>query len=177
MKKLVLLLAVGSLLNYAAFAQKKDDKKSTETPSIGVGVDVAFPMGDLADVSKFGIGGTVKIAFPAGPGAVTVTTGYINFSGKDVTVGNLTMTTSSTYLIPFKAGYRLNLGQGFNIEPQLGYSAGKNSSGGFTYAAGLGYIINDQVDLSARYEGVSKSGSTLSFIGLRVAYNFSLGGK
>ncbi|HEX6916050.1 MAG TPA: autotransporter outer membrane beta-barrel domain-containing protein, partial [Chitinophagaceae bacterium] len=101
--------------------------------------------------------------------------GYVNFSGKDFTVGSTTFKASSTYLIPLKAGYRLNLGEGgFNIEPQLGYSVGKGGGGGFTYAGNIGYMINNQFDIAARYEGVSKDGSSLSFIGLRVAYSFGL---
>jgi outer membrane autotransporter protein len=181
MKKLVLILAIGAFVSLSASAQQKDENKKAEEPSISIGVDAALPMGDFADVSKTGFGGTAKFAYPAGPGAITVTAGYISFSGKSqtVNVGGTTMTISgsSSYLIPMKAGYRFNLGQGFGIEPQVGYSVGKNSSGGFTYAGQIGYLINNQIDISARYEGLSKSGTSWSFIGFRVAYNFSLGSK
>lgn len=181
MKKLVLILALATFVSVTASAQQKDEKKQADAPSISIGADVALPMGDFADISKTGFGGTAKFAYHAGPGAVTVTAGYISFAGKSHTVNvggtNMTITGSSTYLMPFKAGYRFDLGQGFGIEPQLGYSVGKNSGGGFTYAGQIGYLINNQVDISARYEGVSKSGTSLSFIGFRVAYNFSLGGK
>ncbi|HEX6914089.1 MAG TPA: outer membrane beta-barrel protein [Chitinophagaceae bacterium] len=173
MKKLALIIALGAF-GFSASAQNSDEKKTAAT-TLSVGVEAGLPMGTFGDVSSFGIGGSLKAAIPAGPGAVTVSAGYMNFSGKDFTVGSTTFKASSTYFIPLKAGYRLNLGEGgFNIEPQLGYSVGKSGGGGFTYAGNIGYMINNQFDIAARYEGVSKDGSSLSFIGLRVAYSFGL---
>jgi outer membrane autotransporter protein len=171
MKRLVMILSLGTF-GFSALAQNTDDKKPSGT-SMSIGVEAAYPFGKLGDVTSFGIGGSAKIAIPAGSGAVTLSGGYINFMGKEI--GNTGVKYSSTYFIPLKAGYRVNLGEsGFNFEPQAGYSVGKGSNGGFTYAGNIGYMINNQIDISARYEGISKSGTTLSFIGARVAYNFSL---
>jgi outer membrane autotransporter protein len=82
--------------------------------------------------------------------------------------------------MPFKAGLRYNLSSGgVYLEPQLGYTSisSKNSNnsntGGFTYAAALGTMLQ-AIDLSVRYEGVSRNGTTLPFIGIRGAYNFRL---
>lgn len=172
MKKLVfitLLLVVG----VATSAQQTNDKKKATT-GMSIGAELALPIGDFADISGIGIGGSAKLAIPVGDGNATLSAGYVNFSAKDFTVAGITVKGSSTYLIPIKAGYRFNLGEGgFNFEPQAGYSVGKNSGGGFTYAGNIGYLINNQVDLSLRYEGVSKSGGSIAMIGLRVAYHFS----
>ncbi len=172
MKRLVLIVALGAF-GFSASAQNTDDKKASTGTTLSIGVEAAYPFGKLGDVSSFGLGGSAKVAIPAGPGAVTLSGGYVNFFGKEI--GNTGVKFANTYLIPLKAGYRFNLGEsGFNFEPQAGYSVGKGSSGGFTYAGNLGYMINNQIDISARYEGISKSGTTMSFVGLRLAYNFGL---
>nr|MBA2329427.1 hypothetical protein [Flavisolibacter sp.] len=75
---------------------------------------------------------------------------------------------------------------GLYIEPQVGYGIygvkfkgggfdESESEGAFTYAFGLGYAMNG-LDIGARYQGASKDGSTLSLIGIRLGYNFTLGG-
>ncbi len=174
MKRLVLILALGAF-GFSASSQNTDDKKTTAGTTLSIGVETALPLGKFGDVHGFGIGGSAKVGIPAGAGAVTLSGGYINYSGKEYTAGTVTFKTSSMYLIPLKAGYRFNIGEsGFNLEPQAGYSLGKGSSGGFTYAGNIGYLINNQIDIAVRYEGISRSGGTMSFAGLRVAYNFGL---
>ena len=85
-------------------------------------------------------------------------------------------------------GYRANF-NGFFLEPQLGYSVvgGKlmtedeglmtTSEGSFMWAAGLGYVFNNKVEVSARYQLASKEGTNLGSFGLRLGYNFSLNGS
>lgn len=41
-----------------------------------------------------------------------------------------------------------------------------------TYAVGAGYLINEKIDISARYTIVSGDGGTLNHLNMRVAYNF-----
>lgn len=41
-----------------------------------------------------------------------------------------------------------------------------------SFGAGLGYIINEKIDLSARYLTVSSKGGSSSFLNIRAAYNF-----
>lgn len=174
MKRLVLILALGAL-GFSASAQNTDEKKASAGTTLSIGVEGALPLGKFGDVHGFGIGGSAKVGIPAGAGSVTISGGYINYSGKDYKFGTTTIEGPSMYLIPLKAGYRFNIGEGgFNIEPQAGYSLGKGSSGGFTYAGNVGYTINNQIDVAARYEGISRSGGTMSFVGLRVAYTFGL---
>jgi hypothetical protein len=177
MKKLITLLMLATAVSYSNISNAQDD--AGNSPSISVGVEVGIPTGDFGESHKLGLGGTVKAAFPViTNGDITVTAGYISFSGKDVAFfGKL----PAMNVIPLKAGFRYRFPGGFYVEPQFGYNIwkakGGESEGGFTYAGNLGYLINNMIDLSVRYEGTSIEGTTISHIGFRAAYSFSLGGK
>jgi hypothetical protein len=174
MRKVFLVLASVFALS-AANAQ-------TGKNQIGIGVDLGLPMGDFGDGSKLGIGGSAKYLHGVGSaGQVTLTAGYISFKAKDLDADE----SGSTSLLPILVGYRHNF-NGLYVEPQVGYSNLKvkysfggdsfsASTGGFAYAIGAGYAMEQGLDLGVRYQAVSKDG-TLSFIGFRVGYNFSLGG-
>lgn len=177
MRKVFLVLASVFALS-AANAQ-------TGKNQVGIGVDLGLPMGDFGDAAKLGIGGYAKYLHGVGSaGQVTLTSGYQKFSGKDLPEG----TSASFSVIPILAGYRHNFGGGY-VEPQLGYGiygskwdfgsfgSGSESSGAFTWAVGAGYAMEQGLDLGVRYQSGSKDGGTISFIGFRVGYNFSLGGK
>ena len=43
-------------------------------------------------------------------------------------------------------------------------------------AAAAGYVFNNKIEVSARYQTGGSEGSSVSIFGLRVGYNFSLGG-
>src|SRR5688572_15756184 len=149
MKKMFMLFAIGTVMSFSVSAQD-DDKKAAPT-TLSVGLEAGLPMGDFGKVYSFGIGGSAKVGIPAGPGAVTISAGYMTFSGKDLGGG---IKASGYSLIPLKAGYRFGLGSGFNVEPQVGYSVGESSTGGFTYAGNVGYMFSPAVDVALRYEGV-----------------------
>jgi hypothetical protein len=165
---MVMLTVITSL---GAYAQEA----TTPRPSISVGVEAGLPLGDFKEGWNFGIGGSVKGALPVASGtAITLSAGYMSFAGKSFgTEGKL----PSTSMIPIKAGIRYRFPAGVYFEPQLGYTKFKVgdlvSTGGFTYAANIGYLMDNGLDLSARYEAISKEGTT-SFLGLRLGYNFSL---
>jgi hypothetical protein len=143
-------------------------------PSLGLGLEVGVPIGDFNITQKPGIGGSAKFAFGVGTGtALTLSAGYISFGGRDVG-GGITQN-----FIPIKAGVRYKLGPvPFYLEPQLGYtsisaSGGAGGTGGFTYAANAGFLFS-KFDISARYEGVSRSGSSLAYMGIRAGFNIGL---
>ena len=174
--KRVLLVALGvTLFSAISFAQKGKNQ-------IGVAAEVGIPTGDVADVSKIGIGGSVKGLYGVGTaGQLTLTTGYIVFSGKDEIKDLFEADKISNSIIPVLAGYRHNF-SGFYAEPQLGYSFlnsrvkggdfdGKESDGAFTWAAGLGYVFN-KFEVGARYQSMHSDGESSAFIGIRVGYNF-----
>ena len=41
-----------------------------------------------------------------------------------------------------------------------------------SYAIGAGYLINEKIDLSVRYNIISSEGSASAYLGIRAAYNF-----
>ena len=160
-----------------SFAQKSDAKKNTDKASVSIGAEIGLPIGDLKETTSIGIGGSVKAAIPIFEGgAVTLSAGYMTFSGKTVTILGQSFKYGSLGMIPIKAGLRFIISEGFYGEPQLGYTlySGSGNSGAFTYAANLGYMVNNSFDISARYEAASKNSATLSFIGARIAYSFGL---
>jgi hypothetical protein len=174
MKRLVLLFALVTVVTFSALAQ---DEKKTAGTTLSVGAEVGIPSGDFGDFYKLGLGGSLKVAFPVVTnGSITLSAGYISFSGKEI-AGNKIAAINA---IPFKAGFRYNVGAGgFYVEPQVGYAIYKakgteGSEGGFTWAPNLGYTINKMIDLSARYESTSIEGTSFNHIGFRIAYNFGL---
>lgn len=182
MKKIFAIVIASVFITATGFAQKGNNK-------IGVGADLSFPTGDFGEAFKTGFGGYVKGMYGIGEaGQITFTTGYSGFKMKDA-IDEFKMTTS---IIPLLAGYRHNF-QSFFAEGQLGYGIygvkvkttmdefegleGKDSEGAFTWALNAGYVFNDKIEVSARYQSGHKDGSSQSLFGLRVGYNFSLGGK
>lgn len=214
MKKVkFLMLSLSILAATSVFAQKESKKDGN---AFSIGVDGGLPIGDFNKSNNFGIGGSAKAVFSIFEGgAVTLSAGYITFSGK----GSTTLTGYDTAgmptygkgasfnTIPIKAGIRFNIAEGFYGEPQLGVTIANTkvisidqnfnitnnsqSKSYFTYAAGVGYVVNNMVDIGVRYEGFSQkvpsysldqngnlttstSNKTTGFIGVRIAYNFSL---
>jgi len=45
------------------------------------------------------------------------------------------------------------------------------------WAAGVGYVFNNKIEVGARYQSGSNNGGTMAFFGLRLGYNFSLNGS
>jgi hypothetical protein len=173
MKKLLLVVVIAVFAAANSYAQKET---GVGRPSLSIGVDGALPLGDFKEGSNFGIGGTLKGALPVAKDLdVTLTTGFISFSGKTIEDEGKYPTVNT---IPIKAGVRYRLASGPYFEPQLGYTImsakGFKSTGAFTYAANVGFMFTDAIDLGVRYEAFSKNSATTSFLGARLAYNFSL---
>lgn len=152
---------------------------SAGRPSLSIGAEVGMPTGDFNASHDIGLGGSLKALFPLfDGGALTLSGGYISFSGDEI--GNTGVKRQALNFLPFKAGLRYNLTPGgVYLEPQLGYTSintsnsNTSATGGFTYAANLGVMLQ-AIDLSVRYEGVSRDGFTWPYLGLRAGYNFKL---
>lgn len=175
MKKTILLIAI----LFAATVMFAQDNTATAGAELSIGVDAGLPISsDFKETSKFGIGGTAKFAYNFTEViAVTLQSGYMSFSGKNVDFGGGSFKYPTLSMIPVKVGGRYTVSGGFYLEPQLGFTFLKvkdqDGTTGFTYAFNAGYKMTPGIDVSARYEGISKDGNA-SFIGLRLAYNFSL---
>lgn len=180
MKKHFTLVLMLTAFFFTAQAQKGDLR-------LGVGVDVAMPLGDFSEGYGIGLGGSVKGLYGLNDDAdITFTTGYLRFGMKDMPED----VSGSIGFIPLLAGYRHQFG-GLYVEPQVGLTVTKSnfkisgleafgisgsgtaSSADLGYAIGGGYLI-DKLDLGIRFQGVSASGGSFNLIGFRAAYNFSL---
>ena len=177
MKKMCVVLLVTNLIAAASFAQKGKN-------FIGAGADLSLPAGVFGDDFKRGVGAYVKAMLGVGQsGAVTLTTGYSGF--KEIADFNDVATTAT--IIPVLLGYRHNF-NGFFVEPQIGYGLYPykhdsedgfytDTEGTFTWAAGVGYVFNNKIEVSARYQTANRAGFNVGVFGLRLGYNFSLGGS
>lgn len=178
MKKVFLLTAIAGLF---AFSSVKAQDAAMSGPKLGIGADFAFPMGDFGDVSKFGVGGSLLYQHPiANKLNLTGSAGYLSFSYKDIALpGGGTLKQDALGFIPVKAGLRYFLAENFFVNGELGAAFGTADGVGtaFAYSPGIGveFPVADKstLELSGRYEGWSNNG-TLSFIGLRAAWNFGL---
>ena len=175
MRKTYMVLLATILISASSFCQMGKS-------FIGVGADLSLPTGDFGNYMKTGTGGYVKGIFGVGTtGQVTLTTGYSSFKG----AGDDEDFKSTESAIPLLIGYRHNFNR-FFVEPQLGYGIytyKENSfengyytetDGAFTWAAGVGYVFNNKIEVSGRYQGGGKEGWNVQMFGLRLGYNFSL---
>ena len=178
MKKIIITVVTIYCIIAMNTASAQDSKPERKSSSISIGAESAIPTGDLSLTTPLGLGGSVKGVFPiANFIDFTISAGYIYFLKKKIEDESF----GGFHSIPLKGGFRFMAGKGFYVEPQAGYSIfgsdGGGSSGAFTYAGNIGYLINNKVDVSARYESATKEGSSLSHVGIRIAYNFSLSSK
>ena len=176
MNKIIVFLLAASLFCASSFGQKGNNQ-------IGVGADILIPTSDFGTYFKTGMGGYVKALLGAGhSGQVSFTLGYTAFSA----AGGFPLKLG---FAPLLIGYRANL-NGFYLEPQIGYclinakfDGGDefgymtDSGGGFMWAAGIGYVINKQFEVGARYQSTTNQGNNFGAFGLRLGYNFSLNGS
>ena len=175
MKSIYLFILAAMLISVAGHSQKGNN-------AIGAGADLGFPMGDFGDHFKTGFGVYAKGLFGVGKaGQVTLTSGYSSFKER----GTWDDYNSTVNIIPLFIGYRHHFNSLF-IEPQLGYAiygskfttfdegSWTESDGAFNAAATIGYVFNQQLEISARYQTGGKQGWNVNLFGLRVGYNFSL---
>ncbi|MBB6502919.1 outer membrane beta-barrel protein [Pedobacter cryoconitis] len=184
MKKLFLLTAIAGVFAFGNVSAQK-----IKGPKLGIGADFAVPVGVLSDGYKFGFGGSLLFQTPIAPKLnFTASAGYLNLSGKDVTVsyftGNQMITfkqkVSNSNVIPVKVGARYFINDNFYAGAEVGaafLSEDGDSATAFAYSPNIGYELplanKNSLDFGVRYEGWSKN-SSVGFFGLRVAYNFGL---
>ena len=138
---------------------------------------------------SFGFGAFIKSGIPVSEGAdVTVEIGANFFPEKEYPADY------GTVMCPLKAGYRYTLnatGQGFYVEPQVGYNlygvtSLQDENGqdinlkyhGVILAAGVGYLFTigqAPFDLNLRYETVMAHGGSNNLIGLGISRTISFG--
>jgi hypothetical protein len=137
---------------------------------------------------SLGFGAFIKTGIPVSEGSnVTVELGTAIFPLKDYDF------QYGTIMFPLKAGYRYTLnqtGEGFYVEPQIGYNLLGITSlpgdyddielkyHGVVLAAGAGYLFSlgeTPFDVNLRYETVIAHGGSNNFISLGITKYFSFG--
>lgn len=173
MKKVFFITAL-TVASFAGFAQ--DDKKEASKPfSFSVGIDGQLPLGDFGDSYNFGVGGSAQAAYKVAEELdITLSAGFLSFSGKSITITGLpSFKVPAFQIVPVLAGIRYHFSPNIYGSGQLGMSfgIGDNSGSNFTYAPGIGFKVSD-FDFLLKYTGISGDGSSINTIGLRAAYNF-----
>jgi hypothetical protein len=175
MKKLLLTLALAGGAVFSSLAQSTTTTPSSPASSgakFSIGAEAGLPIGDVSNAYSAVLGGSVKFELPTVSHAFfTISAGYNAFLLKSELKGIGIPSTSG--FIPVKAGAKYYTEGNLFLEGQLGIVFSTESGGGhaFAWSPGIGYSFNGGFELGARYEGWT-NGSTISQVGLRVAYRF-----
>ncbi|WP_183563636.1 outer membrane beta-barrel protein [Mucilaginibacter sp. SP1R1] len=186
-----------SLLSIISINVKAQDATTTTTPvtttqtttygsgiRLSAGVEAGLPVGKLNNNYNWNFGGSLQADFPILKDQLyaTVNAGFNNI------YADKTTNAPDIQLIPVKAGLKYFPVKNFYVQGEAGASfianksdLGVTKSAVFVYAPQVGVLFNvggkNYIDAGVRYESNSKfytDGNTSNFIGLRVAYAFSL---
>ncbi|MES2428188.1 MAG: hypothetical protein V4560_14510 [Bacteroidota bacterium] len=158
--------------------------KAQTTPAsklrFGVGLEAGAPTGNAHTASNFELGGTARLQYGVGNKlALTLTSGYYNFFGKNYTITTPTGTAiidgSSFGIIPVKAGLKAFFSDNvyFSAEAGAGFEMKGAKNTKLILAPGLGWA-NQKWDVGVRYEDFSGQSNSYGIVGLRLAYGFEL---
>jgi hypothetical protein len=166
MKKFFLSTAMLIAVVVTVNAQSTESK----TLKFSVGVEAGLPLGDFKEGWKFGIGGSAQGEYAAAEKlGVTLNAGFLSFTGKTIEGDKV----PSMSVVPVLAGAKYYFTEKVYGHAQAGISFFNNGGGSaFTYSPGIGIKAGENIDVLVKYQAASKSGSTVSFIGARIAYNF-----
>ena len=165
-------------------------KAQTVTPNklrFGVGVEGGLATGNAHNVSNLELGGTGRLQYGlANNFALTLTSGYYNFFGKNVDVGTSTLKYQSLGMVPVKAGVKAffskniyvgaEVGAGFETKVFLppGYNeADFKKDTKLILSPAVGFAAKHW-DVGVRYENFSGQSNSYGLVGLRLAYGFGL---
>ena len=153
------------------------------------GVELGLPMGNFSDIANAGFGASIRYESSINDklnwtGAI----GYLSFSGKNFTSGNVTIPFGNSSIVPLTGGikyYFSEANNGFygsadlnlNFVSYYTYTLNSGNGGGyntisvseskFGLAPGIGYRTGNW-DFSGKFNIISN----LNYFGLRVAYIF-----
>lgn len=149
----------------AAFAMTASAQQGPTRISIAANIGAPTTTG-----YKLAYGLDLQADFPVASAlAITASAGYENYHWK---VGSY---SDNAGYIPLLGGAKFNFGESKAYgHAQLGYgiSTSKGGGGAFAYAPSIGYYFSPNFDGSIKYLAMSKNGSTLGSVNLRLAYNF-----
>lgn len=193
MKKIIKLLAVAIVATVFT---------TNANAQFSAGIDVALPLGDFSDASSFGFGASVAYDFPLSDQmSVGGQAGYTMFPAKtpdgapddysasyaaipilgnfkyyfaDNTNGFYAMASVGISIFSSKVEYTYDSFEFVNgsfVSVKEKFEA-DNSGSYITFAPGIGMILNEKIDLNARYIIINSEGSSVNYMNIRAAYNF-----
>lgn len=160
--KIQILLIVSILIFGKTNAQKNSKI------SFNVGGELGFATGNLNLFYSVGIGATAQLDYEVDDKIrITANSGIIQYAGRKLQ--GTALKNQSNAVIPVLAGAKYFFAENFYGNLQLGVSlfTGKLGSNKFTYIPGLGFYINDKVDLLLKYTGYTNLGGAF---GVRLGY-------
>ena len=163
MKKIILSLAV--LLGVLS-----TNAQSGRKPMLSLGGELGAATGNLNLYYGLTAGATLQADFAVDKDlAITLNAGLIDFVGKKI---NNNIKYSSATVIPLLAGIKYYFTPVVYGSAQLGSSTFTNGifkGTKFTYAPGIGFKVDRNLDILLKYTGLSDAGGSF---GARVAYVF-----
>ena len=184
MKKFTNLTAAAVLLAALFFSVNADAQMAPVSPlRFGIGLEGGVPTGYGHDLSKYEIGGTLRLQYDFSQKfALMVTSGYYSFMVKNTNAATTTFGTS-TYstsphdlgMIPVKLGAKDFVSKNlyFDIEGGAGFETKYDTDVKTIVSAGIGYATKS-IDVGLRYEDFSGQNNSYGLVGLRIAYGFAL---
>jgi len=165
------------------FATNVNAQTTTTAPNpwrFGIGLEAGIPTGNANNISNFELGGTARLQYDASDHfAWTLTSGYYNMFGKDVTVitpaGPVTAQAASLGIVPVKLGIKAFFAPKFyfGAEAGAGFETVSEGNTKLILSPTLGFA-NRTWDVGVRYENFSGQGNSYGLAGLRIAYAFGL---
>ena len=180
MKKNKIIVALALVLISFTTATNAHDGR------FSIGAELALPMGDFADGSSMGFGGSLRYEHPVGDNlGITLTAGYLMFGGKDdgpdfsmipAQVGAkyyFTGQQEGLYGHVMVGIHSMSSDDVIYTDPLTGatvtYETESNTE--LSYAPEIGYHLAN-IDLGLRYQFIATDIETTSYLGIRIAYVF-----
>ena len=134
---------------------------------LGGGITLAVPVNKL---SGYSIGAGFDLLAQYALSTKIAVTGDIGYT----TVFAKNKDLASFDIVPIRVGLRFFPASNFYVAGKIGtgIGVGKSSGSSTAYAVGVGFIMSPKLDVSASYEGFSKSGVSPAFLGIRLGYFF-----
>ncbi|RCH55998.1 hypothetical protein DJ568_04420 [Mucilaginibacter hurinus] len=147
---------------------------------MGVGIEGGIPVGgNISDNYGFVLGGNLRLQYGISDNtALTLTSGYSSFFGKEREVAGVTVKNDAFGVVPVKLGVKAFFTDNlyFGAEGGAGFITNKPNPGDRTkliLTPTLGWA-DQSWDVGVKYDNYSGQGSNFGTIGLRVAYGFGL---
>lgn len=181
MKKLAVLFVTMLFVAGSAFAQ--------ENIKVGVGANLALPMGTFGDWAKMGFGGQAQGEMGISGYTGTASVGYMTFGAKEIGVPGFATSKTTLSVIPVLVGGKYSFMPGVYGQVAVGLNfvsldvessttlfgrtvnvSGSTSETKFGYALGVGYEMQ-MIDIAVKYQALA---SDANMLGLSVMYKFGL---